>query len=334
MRGGRMGGMARPPRLEFEDGVYHVLNRGNYRSPIFHSDKTKAAFLGCLDEACERTGWRVHAWSIMSNHYHLAISTPRANLVDGAQWLQGTFATRFNRFRREQGHLFQGRYKSLIVEPGEGLGPLCHYIHLNPVEAGICPAGALGTYRWTSMSWLCGAVAPPAWYDPQPALTHAGELRWTKAGAEKYLEYLGWLAENEPARKRQRFEAMSKGWIIGTREFTKAVVQEHRELANRGPQLKSELGPAREAVWQEALELGLRQLGRTVADLHRAGKSTLWKLKLAAELRSRNTVTNRWLGQNLHLGARDEVSRKLNAWIRNNRAVPAPHPPLPTDHRA
>lgn len=99
--------MARKLRLEAEDGIYHVLNRGNYRAAIFQSDKTKAAFLTCLDEACGKTGWRVHAWCLMSNHYHLAVETPRANLVEEMQWLQGTFSTRCNRLRHERGHLFQ-----------------------------------------------------------------------------------------------------------------------------------------------------------------------------------------------------------------------------------
>ena len=90
----------------------------------------------------------------MSNHYHLAISTPRANLVDGMRWLAGTFANRFNRFRGEHGHLFQGRYKSLVVDPGAGLGPLCHYIHLNPVRAHLCAATDLPCYAWTSLHWL------------------------------------------------------------------------------------------------------------------------------------------------------------------------------------
>ena len=81
--------MARPLRIESEDGVYHVLNRGNYRADLFRAEGTKTAFLKCLGEACVRTGWRVHAWGIMSNHYHLAVSTPRANLVEGMQWLQG-----------------------------------------------------------------------------------------------------------------------------------------------------------------------------------------------------------------------------------------------------
>jgi REP element-mobilizing transposase RayT len=145
--------MARKLRMESEAGVYHVLNRGNYRAAIFRSGKTKTAFLQCLDEACRRTDWLVHAWCIMSNHYHLAISTPRANLVGGMCWLQGTFANRFNRFRGEHGHLFQGRYKSLVVDPDEGLGPLCHYIHLNPVRAGLCEVSALRTYDWTSLHW-------------------------------------------------------------------------------------------------------------------------------------------------------------------------------------
>ena len=109
--------MARTLRLEAEDGIYHVLNRGNYRADIFRADKTKTAFLTCLGEACGKAGWRVHAWCIMSNHYHLAVETPQGNLVGGMQWLQGTFSTRFNRLRGERGHLFQGRYKSLLVDP-------------------------------------------------------------------------------------------------------------------------------------------------------------------------------------------------------------------------
>ena len=95
------GVMARKLRLESEGGVYHVLNRGNYRSDIFRGEKTRAAFLKCLGEACEKTGWRVQAWCLMSNHYHLAVETPRANLAEGMRWLQGTFSTRFNRLRQE-----------------------------------------------------------------------------------------------------------------------------------------------------------------------------------------------------------------------------------------
>lgn len=127
--------MTRKLRIEYEGAVYHVINRGNYRADIFEQSGAKAAFLKCLDEACQKSGWIVHAWVIMRNHYHLALETPRGNLVPGMHWLQATFSARFNRFRKENGHLFQGRYKAILVEPDRALGSLCQYIHLNPIRA-------------------------------------------------------------------------------------------------------------------------------------------------------------------------------------------------------
>ncbi len=192
--------MARPRRLESEDGIYHVRNRGNYRAEIIRSANAKQAFLTCLGEACAKTGWRVHAWCVMSNHYHLAVYTPRANLVEGMRWLQGTFANRFNRLRLECGHLFQGRYKSLVVDPGDGLGPLCHHIHLNPARVKLCAAEESPQRRWVGLRWVMNPKERPAGFDPQPAPEHAGALAATPAGREKYLRYLAWLAEDETAR--------------------------------------------------------------------------------------------------------------------------------------
>lgn len=310
--------MARKLRMESEDGVYHVFNRGNFKSPIFQSSKAKQAFLKCLDEACAKTAWVVHAGCLMSNHYHLAIATPRANLVDGMCWLQGTFANRFNRFRGTRGHVFQDRYTSLLVESGEGLGRVCHYIHLNPVRAGICAASELPRYEWSSLRWLLSPQPAPLWYDPRPALAHAGGLVPTEAGKRKYIEYLSWLAENEPEQQRQQFARMSRGWVIGTKEFGQAMLLEQRELAARGPQLANELNFFKEAAWEEALAAALRHARRTDDDLRHAGKSVAWKLRLAAELRRTTTAPNRWLGVRLNLGARDEVSRKLSAWLRDH----------------
>lgn len=308
--------MARKLRLESEGGIYHVINRGNYRADIFRSEKTKAAFLKCLDEACGKTGWRVQAWCLMSNHYHLAVETPQANLVEGMRWLQGTFATRFNRLRQERGHLFQGRYKSLCVDPAGGLGPLCHYIHLNPVRARVRPVEALPEWPWSSVRWLVSPKLRPAWYDPTAALDHAGGLRDTPAGRKKYLEYLAWLAEDEPARKAQKFAGMSRGWLIGTHEFTKAMVREHGQAARRGGKLADEMRAAHEAVWQETLLELLRKRRKTAADAAAEGKSVEWKLALAAAMKERTTATNRWLGTALHMGNLHEVSRKVGAWRR------------------
>jgi hypothetical protein len=140
----------------------------------------------------------------------------------------------------------------------------------------------------------------------------------TESGKRKYIEYLGWLAENEPEKQRQQFDRMSRGWIIGTKEFGQAMLLEQRELAARGPQLANELNLFKEASWEEALRAALRRARRAHDDLRNGTKSAAWKLRLAAELRRTTTVTNRWLGVQLHLGARDEVSRKLSAWLRDH----------------
>lgn len=309
--------MARPLRMESEAGVYHVINRGNYRADIFRSEKTKAAFLQCLGEACGKTGWQVHAWCVMSNHYHLAVSTPKANLVDGMRWLQGTFAVRFNRLRQERGHLFQGRYKSLLVDPEAGLGPLSHYIHLNPVRAKLKPVSELAGYAWTSLPWLLQPKLRPSWYDPQPALTHAGALADTPAGRRKYLRYLGWLAEDEPARKAQQFAAMTKGWIIGTTGFAKAVLQEHRELVGHGRRMAAELKETNEGLWQDELNVLLSRLKRQPADLLKDRKSACWKVAVAAAMKARTTATNRWLATALNMGGLHEVSRLVGRWKAN-----------------
>ncbi len=108
--------MARPLRIQFPGAIYHVMNRGNYRDNIFATSGAASAFVDCLWEACEQTKWKVHAYCVMRNHYHLAIETPEGNLVEGVHWLQSTYGNRFNRFRKENGRAFQGRYKAVLIE--------------------------------------------------------------------------------------------------------------------------------------------------------------------------------------------------------------------------
>ena len=96
-------------RIEYPGAIYHVINRGKYRKELFLKQNTGEAFERCLFEIVDRCGWKLHAYVIMSNHYHLAVETPEPNLVVGMKWLQSTFATRFNRLRKERGHVFQGR---------------------------------------------------------------------------------------------------------------------------------------------------------------------------------------------------------------------------------
>jgi putative transposase len=108
--------MPRKPRLEYPGAIYHVMNRGDRREDIVVDDADRERFHETLDEACGKTGWQVHAYCLMRNHFHLVVETPQPNLVAGMQWFLGTYTARFNRRHKLFGHLFSGRYKSLIEQ--------------------------------------------------------------------------------------------------------------------------------------------------------------------------------------------------------------------------
>src|SRR4030043_1613235 len=130
--------MARKVRIQYPGASYHSSNRGNRREPIFRSNHDYTLFLRTIGETCERTGWKIISYILMRNHYHILLETPEGNLVDGMKWFQSTYTQRFNRRHGVVGHLFQGRYKALIIDPKEceNLLSVSDYIHLNPVRAG------------------------------------------------------------------------------------------------------------------------------------------------------------------------------------------------------
>lgn len=108
--------MSRPLRLEFTGALYHVTSRGNGRADIYFGDADRRAWLGVLEQTCQRFNWRVHAWCEMSNHYHLLLETPEGNLSEGMRHLNGVYTQHVNRVHRRVGHVFQGRYKAVLVE--------------------------------------------------------------------------------------------------------------------------------------------------------------------------------------------------------------------------
>jgi hypothetical protein len=232
------------------------------------------------------------------------------------RWLQGTFAARFNRLRSENGHLFQGRYRSLIVDPA-GLGALCHYIHLNPVRAKVRSVSKLKEWPWSSYRWLATPKYRPKWYRAEAALEHAGNLVDTSAGRAKYEAYLAWLSEDETAQKEMKFESMSLGWVIGTKDFKAAAIQDHAVAEVMIASEDVSLAEAKEELLGRRLKEGLATLNKTEADLRAESKSEPWKVGLAAAMKLKTTATNRWLSERLNLGHPDEVSRKVNAWLRN-----------------
>jgi REP element-mobilizing transposase RayT len=178
--------MARPIRLEFPGAIYHVTTRGNDGGDVFIDDQDRQQFLTVLGEVVSRSGWLVHAYVLMNNHYHLLIETPIGNLSRGMRQLNGVYTQRYNTRHASGGRVFQGRFKAILVEPNGFLLELCRYVVLNPLR--LKAAKIVGRYRWSSYRATAGEVQAPAWLNTSWTLDHFG--RSSAVAQRKYAEFV------------------------------------------------------------------------------------------------------------------------------------------------
>jgi REP element-mobilizing transposase RayT len=155
--------MSRSLRIEFPGALYHVTSRGNGGGDIYLDSADRREFLRLLGAVCARFNWRVHAWCQMTNHYHLVIETEAANLGRGMRQLNGVYTQAFNRAHGRAGHVFQGRYKAILVERDAYLLELCRYVALNPVRARMVRKP--GRWRWSSYRATAGEIEAEAWHE-------------------------------------------------------------------------------------------------------------------------------------------------------------------------
>jgi len=153
--------MARPLRINYSGAFYHVTSRGNERKNVFKSKRDREKFFEYLESATQRYNAVIHAFCLMDNHYHLLIETPSGNLPQIMRHINGAYTTYFNVKRARSGHLFQGRYKAILVEVDEYAKELSRYIHLNPVRAKM--VNTPEEYEWTSYQFYIGVQKPPKW---------------------------------------------------------------------------------------------------------------------------------------------------------------------------
>jgi putative transposase len=167
--------MARPLRIEFSGAIYHVTSRGNARKDIYLDDTDRAMFLGVLAEVIRRFEWCCHAYCLMGNHYQLLIETPEPNLSKGMRQLNGVYTQRFNRRHGRVGHVFQGRYKAIVVERDSYLKEVARYVVLNPVRAKRVQHP--GDWPWSSYAMTAGKAASPVWLSIDWLLGQLGSQR-------------------------------------------------------------------------------------------------------------------------------------------------------------
>lgn len=178
--------MARPLRISFPGALYHVTARGNAQQPIVRDDVDRSRFVERLAETSERHHVRCYAWVLMGNHYHLLVETPEANVSAAVHHLNGVYSQAFNRRHARVGHLFQGRFKSIVVERRVHLLELCRYVVLNPVRAGLVAHPS--EWRWSSYRATVGEEPPPPWLEVDWVLAQFGRAR--PAARAAYREFV------------------------------------------------------------------------------------------------------------------------------------------------
>lgn len=311
--------MPRALRIEYPDAIYHLMSRGDRREPIFGDDADRRRFVETLSEVCAKTDWQVHAYCLMGNHFHLVVETPNANLVAGMRWFMSTYTARFNRRHKLFGHLFSGRYKSLIVD-GESAGYLqtvCDYVHLNPARARLLrPEQRLRQYPWSSWpDYLKSPGQRPCWLRVDRLL---GEHRISKDSAAGRKQLEQHLEQRRAQKDGGEFKAIRRGWCLGDETFRQELLnQAHRQAG------ENHYGGIRRETAEEKARRILRQeldkLGWPEAELARRAKGDARKVRIAQRLRTETSVTLKWIAQRLQMGTWTHVANLLHRKnLKNN----------------
>lgn len=285
---------------------------------MFDGKGAAAAFVRTLGEAATRFGWRIHAYVVMRNHFHLALQISEPNLSEGMKWLQGTWVLRTNRYGGLVGRPFQGRFKALLVEQGHRFAQVCHYIHLNPVRAGLVTFDTYAEFEYSSYSAF-RRRRRPGWLDPTTVLDAAGLVDSPK-GWGAYLIYLEILSNDSSAQIELKSTRLSRGWCLGTSAFRKmAVVDVAERLRSRTCTRFDGVEPdgvqeLKEAIWTERLSRFALAASIDLSALPRK-KGASQKVLLAAAMKRVTSVSNAWLCSRLQMGAPDGLSVHIRRWI-------------------
>ena len=309
--------MPRQLRLQYPGAMYHVMSRGDRREKIFLDDVDRHDFIKTLAEACQKTGWEVHAYCLMPNHYHLVLETPEPNLVAGMAWLQSTYTIRLNHRHRLFGHVFSGRYKAQLVE-GSGTGYLrtaCDYVHLNPVRARMLAGGErLLSYPWSSYgAYLAAPEHRPGWIRVDRLLGEHGIQKDTAAGRQRFEE----MMERRRAEEAdpEALKALRRGWCVGSGGFKREMLA--RMEGSLGEHHAGELrDQVAEAKAERILAEELRRRGWGKKELARRSKSDADKLEIAARLRRETTLSIKAIAARVQLGTSKAANAKLHQHMR------------------
>ena len=303
------------------------MSRGSRGDIIYRDDHDRRRFLDTLGETVKRTGWRVHAYVLMSNHYHLLTTTPEANLSDGMRWFQGTYGRRYNNRHQLNGHVFQGRFKAPVIddEDTEHFRAVGTYIHLNPLRAGLLGTAApdLGAYAWSSypqylkppskrVEWLVTAPILQSW---EIARDDTGGRRRFAANMKQVMH--DWLSPEQRDDLETEWKTIRRGWYIGSSSFRDRLQDALGDRLRRN--LRSSFDDAAARTHDEQAALRLIEtvcagMDWTLQQLRGWKKRDPRKLGVCWLVKSRTTMGDRWIVEHLEMGHRNNVSHAVKTY--------------------
>jgi REP element-mobilizing transposase RayT len=299
--------MARPLRIEYPGAFYHITSRGNEQKDIFKDVEDREKFLFYLESSVQRYSAVIHVYCLMSNHYHLLLETPSGNLSQIMHHINGAYTTYFNKRHQRYGHLFQGRYKAIIIDADEYAAELSRYIHLNPVRAGIVKRPE--EYKWSSYQYYTGRKKKPDWLRVDFILSYLGKEIPT--AQKRYNEFI----KAELGREHESpLREVVASTILGGEDFIKEIKDKYLEgkKADRNLPALAELTmePTIEEIFNEVKEVFGEDTGlskkATIFLSHRYSRMSL-----------------REIGRYFNIGesAVTQASRRFKETIDNNRAL-------------
>ncbi|MBI2928028.1 MAG: transposase [Verrucomicrobia bacterium] len=303
--------MARKLRVQYPGAIYHVMNRGDRREPIFKDDADRQRFLETFGEACAKAGWQVHAYCLMENHFHLVVETPQANLVAGMKWFLSTYTSRFIRRHKLFGHLFSGRYKALIVDgSGDGyLRTVCDYVHLNPVRAKLLTdEQPLSDYAWSSYpAYLQAPSKRPAWLRVDRLLGELGIGRDDAGGRRRFTEA---MEERRGRDEPGEWKVVRRGWFLGGAALKEQLLEQMAGTVSQHHGGEEKVETAEQKAGRN-LAAELRERGWTEVELEQRRKTDATKVEIARRLRRETVMTLDSIAERLRMGCRHTVANCL-----------------------
>ncbi len=306
--------MARPLRIEYNGALYHITARGNERNPIYREEWDYQKFLDILAELPQRYGILIHGYVLMGNHYHLLIETPKGNITKVMHYLNATYTGYFNKKYGRVGHLFQGRYKGLLIEKERYLLSVSRYIHLNPVRAGISRRPE--EYKWSSYPEYIGREKKNKWLTSEWILG-----RYSRDEAKARRLYKAFVDEGLTLRENP-FEGLKAGLILGSEDFIDEIkkkigLKKHREI----PESRRLIGNIK---YEDVITVVAKRFETGEQEIRKAGKRNNLARKICLYILRRLTdISNEDIAGYFGIGytAVSQASSRLKKEMRKNKGL-------------